>query len=315
MPDTLVRKRSAKLQEYERMFKSDPRSASEAKQVFSALNAQLMAELPKLSALAESLFLSSVASLTYLVGQLLAKLNSQHPRPSSENNTAARQKFTRSNNELWLAIQKLELVSTNFNRPKPEPVLLSNTQSQSERTIVENLGGYAFEAKTRWISGDRKDLRVSQGDLLQKVNDQIVQGKILVFNGSKRGYVPIKILSPLSKKNSSYNFNGSSESTAQQKLSPDASSTTSNLLIDFETVVEPLPAAASTKNSDGKFHIDAKFDFTRRSTAELTVHEGERLMVVNQADADGNSDWWYVRNSLGESGYVPRSYLVSEADL
>ncbi len=29
MPDTLVRKRSAKLQEYERMFKSDPRSASE----------------------------------------------------------------------------------------------------------------------------------------------------------------------------------------------------------------------------------------------------------------------------------------------
>ncbi len=151
-----------------------------------------------------------------------------------------------------------------------------------ERTIVENLGGYAFEAKTRWISGDRKDLRVSQGDLLQKVNDQIVQGKILVFNGSKRGYVPIKILSrkfellcafliifvALSKKNSSYNFNGSGESTAQQKLSPDASSTTSNLLIDFETVVEPLPAAASTKNSDGKFHIDAKFDFTRRSTAE-----------------------------------------------
>jgi hypothetical protein len=102
-------------------------------------------------------------------------------------------------------------VSTNFNRPKPEPVLLSNTQSPSgtfhlklalcelflnlERTTVENLGGYAFEAKTRWVSGDRKDLRVSQGDLLQKVNDQIVQGKILVFNGSKRGYVPIKILS------------------------------------------------------------------------------------------------------------------------
>lgn len=73
MPDTLVRKRSAKLQDYERMLKSDPRGANEgifehqhsailrcllAKQVFSALNAQLMAELPKLSALAESLFLS-----------------------------------------------------------------------------------------------------------------------------------------------------------------------------------------------------------------------------------------------------------------
>ena len=33
MPDTLVRKRSAKLQEYERMCKSDPRSASEGTRV------------------------------------------------------------------------------------------------------------------------------------------------------------------------------------------------------------------------------------------------------------------------------------------
>ena len=49
-------------------------------------------------------------------------------------------------------------------------------------------------------------------------------------------------------------------------------------------------------------------------SSRLTVHEGERLRVVNQADADGNSDWWYVRNSLGESGYVPRSYLVNDAD-
>jgi hypothetical protein len=36
MPDTLVRKRSAKLQEYERMSKSDPRSASEGTRVRKA---------------------------------------------------------------------------------------------------------------------------------------------------------------------------------------------------------------------------------------------------------------------------------------
>ena len=90
MPDTLVRKRSAKLQEYERMFKSDPRSASEgtrvqkakikkwypkAKQVFSALNAQLMAELPKLSALAESLFLSRKWIIFIRTGFSLNALN------------------------------------------------------------------------------------------------------------------------------------------------------------------------------------------------------------------------------------------------
>ena len=38
MPDTLVRKRSAKLQEYERMFKSDPRGASEGTRVKTTVN-------------------------------------------------------------------------------------------------------------------------------------------------------------------------------------------------------------------------------------------------------------------------------------
>ena len=83
----------------------------------------------------------SVASLTYLVGQLLAKLNSQHPRPSSENNHAARAKFKKSNDDLWLAIQKLDLISTNFNRPKPEPVLTSSTQTPHGKifAIFENI--------------------------------------------------------------------------------------------------------------------------------------------------------------------------------
>ena len=77
----------------------------------------------------------------------------------------------------------------------------------------------------------------------------------------------------LSNKNSSYSFNGSSDSKPAQKPFPDVAtnSAASNSLIDFETAVEPaLPKiAASTKNKDGNnFHIDAKFDFTRRSTAE-----------------------------------------------
>ncbi|CAG5112494.1 Oidioi.mRNA.OKI2018_I69.chr2.g6706.t1.cds [Oikopleura dioica] len=297
------------------MSKSDPRGASDAKQVFSALNAQLMAELPKLSALAESLFLSSVASLTYLVGQLLAKLNSQHPRPSSENNHAARAKFKKSNDDLWLAIQKLDLISTNFNRPKPEPVLTSSTQTPHDRSIIANQRGYVFQAKDRWISGDRRDLKVSKGDLLHKIHDQVVQGKILVDNGSKKGYVPMRILSPISRRQLGSFVNGNSDSSEQlQTVLPEKSGKdkSSSALIDFETEAD---SPVSNKTNTSEFFINAKYDFTRRSDAELTVEEGERVLVVTQADADGNTDWWFVRNSVGKSGYVPRSYLVNEADI
>ena len=241
----------------------------------------------------------SVASLTYLVGQLLAKLNSQHPRPSSENSIAARQKFSRSNNELWLAIQKLELVSTNFNRPKPEPVLLSNTQSPSgiskirfflacyskikkERLlkILEDtlskpkLDGFLATGK---IYEYRKEIccKKSMIKLLKekfsfstdRSEDMFLLKSSHVNSSHSAVFLSISYYSALSKKNSSYNFNGSGESTSQKPV-PDSStnSTTSNSLIDFETAVEPLPAA-STKN-DRSFPIDAKFDFTRRSTAE-----------------------------------------------
>ena len=84
-------------------------------------------------------------------------------------------------------------------------------------------------------------------------------------------------------------------------------------------VQKMIVASPSTQNSTSRGEVQqSKWSFlllNNQQSSRLTVHEGERLMVVNQADADGNSDWWYVRNSLGESGYVPRSYLVSEADV
>ena len=72
-----------------------------AKQVFSALNAQLMAELPKLSSLAESLLLSSVASVSFLIGQLMKKINALGPAPSTSNTQIATKTFKTANHQIW----------------------------------------------------------------------------------------------------------------------------------------------------------------------------------------------------------------------
>jgi len=47
------------------------------------------------------------------------------------------------------------------------------------------------------------------------------------------------------------------------------------------------------------------YDFTADGDDELTVAEGEDLIVLER-DSD---DWWKVRNSKGREGVVPASYV------
>lgn len=47
------------------------------------------------------------------------------------------------------------------------------------------------------------------------------------------------------------------------------------------------------------------YDFTADGDDELTVAEGEDLTVLER-DSD---DWWKVRNSKGQEGVVPASYV------
>lgn len=47
------------------------------------------------------------------------------------------------------------------------------------------------------------------------------------------------------------------------------------------------------------------YDFTADGDDELTVTEGEDLIVL-ESDSD---DWWKVKNSKGQEGVVPASYV------
>ena len=49
----------------------------------------------------------------------------------------------------------------------------------------------------------------------------------------------------------------------------------------------------------------ALYDFNADGDDELSVREGERLMVVER---DGD-EWWKCRNSDGAEGVVPASYI------
>uniref|UniRef100_A0A673FV77 SH3 domain-containing protein n=1 Tax=Sinocyclocheilus rhinocerous TaxID=307959 RepID=A0A673FV77_9TELE len=69
----------------------------------------------------------------------------------------------------------------------------------------------------------------------------------------------------------------------------------------------PLPT--TLKLSVLHLQVYAGYDFTARSTHELSLRAGEQVRVVEPHDKRGNKDWSLVE-ARGQRGYVPSNYLA-----
>lgn len=76
---------------------------------------------------------------------------------------------------------------------------------------------------------------------------------------------------------------------------------------ELELEVEDDLAAhhSATRSTGDEDTADALYDFDADGEDELSVNEGEHLVVVEK---DGD-EWWKCRNSHGVVGVVPASYL------
>ena len=63
------------------------------------------------------------------------------------------------------------------------------------------------------------------------------------------------------------------------------------------------------EDQDGTMGI-ALYDFIGDASDELSVKEGEDLLVIDQS----NEDWWKCRNQTGQEGVVPASYIDLDTD-
>jgi hypothetical protein len=76
-----------------------------------------------------------------------------------------------------------------------------------------------------------------------------------------------------------------------------------------EAATVEIPPRADSVDDDGDVgegaHALALYDFAADGEDELSVAEGERLLVLEK---DGD-DWWKVRNARGAEGVVPASYV------
>ena len=144
-----------------------------------------MAELPKLSSLAESMLLSSVASVSFLVGQLMTKINKFSAAPSNQNVEIVRKTFKTANHQIWKRIHLLDCLTADFARRSSEggakatPVLNVQTQNAKERAyVLNNYSQHLLQVTKRWVSGDAYDCWVSPGDIVAQIHPQINNNKV-----------------------------------------------------------------------------------------------------------------------------------------
>jgi hypothetical protein len=308
-PHKLIVKWRDKFADSVRLHSTNPELANQAKQVFSALNAQLMAELPKLCSLSESLLLASMVSLTNLVEKLLEKISMQRPKAKSDLQTAL-QNYENGNRSIWKSIHHFQSFSnehspliSNNQRKNTQPMLNKVTQNESERAyVLQTYDSELYEVKQKWISGDANDCWATPGDIVRRlelVPSGVDKNKVLVDTGRKKGFLPYSILSEFHHKPSlRYSEVGidktdrrNSSHSAESDSFSDGGSKQNHDLINFnESAV-------------------AQYDFQGRSEGELTIFENEILTILARADMDGNSEWFKVENKIGKQGYVPSSYL------
>ena len=71
----------------------------------------------------------------------------------------------------------------------------------------------------------------------------------------------------------------------------------------------PSPDEPAEEDQDGTTGI-ALYDFTGDASDELSVKEGEILLVIDRS----NEDWWKCRNQVGQEGVIPASYIDLDTD-
>ncbi|XP_064082189.1 tyrosine-protein kinase SRK2-like isoform X6 [Macrobrachium nipponense] len=74
---------------------------------------------------------------------------------------------------------------------------------------------------------------------------------------------------------------------------------------------ESEPVTPSTPSRGGRIVV-AMYSFQGRSSGELSFEKGDRMEIINDADAD----WWLARHmTRGIDGYIPKNYVASASSL
>ena len=176
------------------------------------------------------------------------------------------------------------------------------TPGEGKPYVVE----FSFEAQ------NAGELSVSEGDLVSVLRHSDSSGNPewwLIRYNNATGYVPQSYLSPVGESYSDEEFE---DNVIHDQDDDDKIGTTQDTNGSTDDVQES--SHTSTQHSAvAKLYYCAEYAFEASSAAELSLDEGQSVVVIQKQDLTGNDEWWLVECN-GHKGYVPSSYLTPVED-
>ncbi|KAM7101173.1 rho guanine nucleotide exchange factor 37 isoform 2-T2 [Ciconia maguari] len=311
-PQQLVKKRLDKLLDYEEIQerKSEMGSVTydeeAAMNTYLAINALLVAELPRFNRAALQLLGQILCSFSALQRDLAAQVLHQAekeleqmphgcmPLPSFWK--MVEDTLQQSGTQLRTFCQTFETVT-----PSPVAQPLNPAEERKVLSLVSKHGPDKLYQVTSNISGSKDlDLTLQRGQivaLLQNADTKGNTSRWLVDAGGPRGFVPAGKLQPYCPV----------QSQQPGMQMPALESSTERRRHSYASPEAPRPQVATFTPA---FQVVAGFSFAARSPQEVSLQAGQPVVVLEPHDKKGSKEWSLV-DVNGQRGYVPSSYLVT----
>ncbi|KFP32276.1 Rho guanine nucleotide exchange factor 37, partial [Colius striatus] len=311
-PQQLVKKRLDKLLDYEEIQERKREVGSvtyeeeAAMNTYLAINALLVAEIPRFNQLALQLLGQIVCSLSALQRDLAAQVLHQAEK-ELEQMPHGRMPLP----SFWKMMEdtlqqlgaQLRTFCQTFETVTPSPVTLPLNPAEERKvlSLVSKHGPDKLYQVTSNISGSKDlDLTLQRGQivaLLQSVDTKGNTSRWLVDAGGPRGFVPAGKLQP-------YCLAQSQQPGMQM---PALESSAERRRHSCASLQAPRPQVATFTPA---FQVVAGFSFAARSPQEVSLQAGQPVLVLEPHDKKGSKEWSLVEVN-GQRGYVPSSYLLT----
>ncbi|KAJ8338491.1 hypothetical protein SKAU_G00374570 [Synaphobranchus kaupii] len=304
-PRNLIRKRLHKLLDYE-LIEEKPSLTYEEQAVANAyrtINALLLAELPLFNGTALQLLWGVLGAFSCLrrdlatdVEQLTTAYTQQFPHNFMEPSAF----WEWAKGSVLEGAKRLESLCRSLEEEMNAPIVqpLSPSSQKRLKTLTEKHGSEKIYQLSGHVVGSRDlDLTLQRGELVGVLSEKDTRGdrrRWLVDAGGPRGYVP-------SSKLVRYHQVTTNPPPSPHFTSPGGGAETRRHSYTPES--RPLATMALPC-----FQVFAAYDFTARSSHEVTLQAGEPVRVLERHDKRGNPEWSMVE-ARGRRGYVPSNYL------
>ncbi|KAG9272488.1 rho guanine nucleotide exchange factor 37 [Astyanax mexicanus] len=305
-PRNLIRKRQDKLLDFEMIEEKSNLSYDEqaVANTYKTMNTLLLTELPQFNGKALQLLWTTLGAFSCLQRDLSADMEQlatsfTHQLPHSYLDSSAFWEWAEGS--VLEEARKLEALCQSVQDELNAPIVQVSVVSEKRLKLLtdRHSSDKIYQLTGPVVATRDLDLTLNKGELVAVIREMDTRGdrrRWLVDAGGPRGYVPASKLTRY--------HHVTADPPPQSPYLMASSSGPGPRRHSYSPGAQPVVSMALPC-----FQVFAGYDFTARSSHEISLRAGEPVRVVEPHDKRGNSEWSLVE-ARGQRGYVPSNYLA-----